>query len=74
MLGGRYELRELVGTGGMAQVWRGVDRTLGRDVAVKVLHAHLAQDDAIVTRFRHEAMAAAQLSNPHIVAVYDTIS
>lgn len=71
---GRYELVALVGTGGMAQVWEAVDHVLGRRVAVKILHAHLAADHDVVQRFRREAIASARLSHPNIVAVYDTVA
>lgn len=70
----RYHLDELIGSGGMAQVWAATDEVLGRRVAVKVLHPHLAGDQAFVARFRQEAVAAARLSNPGIVGVYDTCS
>ncbi|CAN5477210.1 hypothetical protein BH10ACT3_BH10ACT3_12980 [soil metagenome] len=69
---GRYELERLIGAGGMAQVWEATDLVLGRRVAVKVLHPHLAGDAAFVARFRAEAVAAARLSHPNIVGVYDT--
>ncbi len=69
---GRYHLERLIGSGGMAQVWEATDLVLGRRVAVKVLHPHLAVDDALVARFRQEAVAAARLSHPGIVGVYDT--
>jgi serine/threonine-protein kinase len=71
---GRYHLERLIGSGGMAQVWEATDLVLGRQVAVKVLHPHLSVDDALVTRFRQEAVAAARLSHPGIVGVYDTCS
>ena len=71
---GRYHLERLIGSGGMAQVWEATDLVLGRRVAVKVLHPHLAVDDALVARFRQEAVAAARLSHPGIVGVYDTCS
>lgn len=70
----RYHLERLIGSGGMAQVWEATDLVLGRRVAVKVLHPHLAGDEAFVSRFRQEAVAAAKLSNPGIVGVYDTCS
>lgn len=73
-LGGRYRLDNLIGTGGMAQVWEGTDAVLGRRVAIKVLHPHLAGDDSFVRRFRQEAIAAARLNDPGIVGVYDTCS
>lgn len=74
VLGDRYRLDRLIGAGGMAQVWEATDAVLGRRVAVKVLHPHLATDDAFVRRFRQEAIAAARLNDPGIVGVYDTCS
>jgi serine/threonine-protein kinase len=74
LLAGRYRLEELVASGGMAQVWRGTDEVLRRKVAVKLLHPHLAADGSFVTRFRQEAVAAARLAHPGIVAIYDTCS
>ena len=71
-LGDRYELHEVVGSGGMASVWRAVDRVLDRPVAVKVLHARLAEDPSFLERFRAEAMASARLTHPNIVSVFDT--
>ena len=71
---GRYRLDRLIGAGGMAQVWEATDAVLGRRVAVKVLHPHLAGDQAFVRRFRQEAIAAARLNDPAIVGVYDTCS
>ena len=73
-LGGRYRLDRIIGAGGMAQVWEGTDSVLGRRVAVKVLHPHLADDESLVRRFRQEAIAAARLNDPGIVGVYDTCS
>lgn len=73
-LGGRYRLEHLIGSGGMAQVWAATDLVLDRKVAVKVLHPHLAADASLVARFRQEAIAAARLSHPGIVSVYDTCS
>jgi serine/threonine-protein kinase len=70
----RYELIAPIGIGGMAQVWSADDRLLGRRVAVKILHPHLASDPSFVQRFRREAVAAARLVHPNIVAVYDTVS
>src|SRR5688572_7841211 len=58
----------------MAQVWRGTDEVLQRQVAVKVLHPHLAADESFVARFRQEAVAAARLAHPGIVAIFDTCS
>jgi serine/threonine-protein kinase len=72
VLGGRYRLVRLVARGGMAQVWEAHDETLDRAVAVKVLHAHLADDVDFLERFRREAVAAARLSHPNVVTVYDT--
>ena len=74
LLGERYRLEELVASGGMAQVWRGTDEVLRRQVAVKLLHPHLAADSSFVSRFRHEAVSAARLAHPGIVAIYDTCS
>ena len=58
--------------GGMAEVWEAHDEILGRPVAVKVLHPHLAADAAFLERFRREAIAAARLAHPNVVAIYDT--
>ena len=71
VLSGRYELEELVGTGGMSSVYRAHDRLLDRKVALKVLHEHYGSDEAQVERFRREARAVATLSHPNIVAVID---
>jgi serine/threonine protein kinase/tetratricopeptide (TPR) repeat protein len=68
---GRYEISGLVGRGGMATVYRAHDPALDRDVAIKLLHPHLAEDDAFVGRFRHEAQAIAALRHPNIVRVFD---
>jgi len=70
--GDRYELRELVGIGGMSEVHLARDLRLDRDVAVKVLHADLANDPAIGARFRREAQKTAGLNHRGIAAVYDT--
>ena len=72
LVGGRYEIGELLGYGGMAEVHKGKDVRLGRDIAVKVLRADLARDPTFQNRFRREAQAAAGLNHPSIVAVYDT--
>jgi beta-lactam-binding protein with PASTA domain/tRNA A-37 threonylcarbamoyl transferase component Bud32 len=72
MVGGRYELGELLGRGGMAEVRRAVDQRLGRSVAVKQLRTDLAIDPTFQARFRREAQSAAGLNHPTIVAVYDT--
>jgi eukaryotic-like serine/threonine-protein kinase len=72
ILAGRYELGRLLGAGGMAEVYEGHDRLLARRVAVKILLAQYAHDPAFLERFRREAQAAAALSHPNIVSVYDT--
>jgi beta-lactam-binding protein with PASTA domain len=72
MVGGRYQLGEVLGRGGMAEVWRALDTRLGRPVAVKQLRADLATDPTFQARFRREAQSAAGLNHPTIVAVYDT--
>jgi hypothetical protein len=71
-LDGRYVLESAVASGGMATVWRGTDQVLGRPVAVKVLHENLSQDQDLLERFRMEAVAAARLSHPSVVRVFDT--
>src|SRR3954470_23437490 len=72
LVGDRYELGELIGYGGMAEVHRGRDSRLNREVAIKVLRADLARDPSFINRFRREAHSAAGLNHPAIVAVYDT--
>jgi serine/threonine-protein kinase len=67
----RYELEELVGTGGMSSVFRAHDTLLERRVALKLLHEHFAEDEEQVERFKREARAVAQLSHPNIVTVID---
>jgi len=69
--GGRYEVIERVGVGGMAEVYRARDELLGREVAVKVLSERLSTDRSFVERFRREAQAAANLNHPNIVSLYD---
>ncbi|MEV6931491.1 protein kinase, partial [Dactylosporangium sp. NPDC051485] len=71
LLNDRYELRSVIGRGGMADVWLAVDRRLGRPVAVKMLHDDGGADPSLPERFEREAHTAAQLSHPSIVAVYD---
>jgi len=71
VFGRRYRATEKIGSGGMADVYKAVDETLGRTVAIKVLHAHYATDPGFVARFRQEAQAAANLSHPNIVNIYD---
>ena len=73
-LADRYELIEMRGAGGMAEVWEATDHNLGRRVAVKMLHQHLAADPNVLDRFRSEAQAAARLTHPGIVAIYDTVT
>ncbi len=71
LLGGRYEVGDLLGRGGMAEVHRGFDTRLGRPVAIKMLRTELARDSTFLSRFRREAQAAAGLNHSSIVAVYD---
>ena len=71
-LGDRYELGDVLGRGGMAEVHRGRDLRLGREVAIKMLKVDLARDPSFQARFRREAQSAASLNHPAIVAVYDT--
>lgn len=72
VLVGRYQVGELIGRGGMAEVHAGWDTRLGREVAVKVLRSDLARDPSFLQRFRREAQSAAGLNHPSIVAVYDS--
>jgi len=72
ILAARYRLEARVGAGGMATIYRARDLTLDRDVAVKVLHAHLVDDAGLRERFRTEARHAAKLLHPNIVNVFDT--
>jgi predicted Ser/Thr protein kinase len=71
LIAGRYELQELVGTGGMSSVFRAHDRMLERTVALKILHEQFTRDDDYVERFRREARSVAQLAHPNIVTVID---
>lgn len=71
VMGERYRLLERIGAGGMASIYRARDLTLERDVAVKVLHAHLADEPPVLARFRTEAQHAAALAHPHVVSVFD---
>jgi predicted Ser/Thr protein kinase len=71
LIAGRYELEELVGSGGMSSVYRAHDRLLERRVALKILHEQFTRDDDYVERFRREARAVAQLTHPNIVTVID---
>jgi eukaryotic-like serine/threonine-protein kinase len=72
VLNERYKVETTLGEGGMARVYRGTDQVLDRTVAIKVLADRYAEDDNFVTRFRREAQAAAALSHPNVVAVFDT--
>src|ERR687897_231803 len=71
VLADRYAVGELLGRGGMAEVYLATDRVLDRPVAVKVLGSWLADDGTFVERFRREALAAARISHPNLVAVFD---
>lgn len=71
LIADRYELEELVGTGGMSSVFRAHDRQLEREVAIKILHQHYAEDPEYLERFRREARTVATLSHPNIVTVID---
>ena len=70
-LGDRYEVLEEVGVGGMATVYKAKDKTLNRNVAVKVLKDEFAKDQEFIKRFQIEAQSAAALSHPNIVSIYD---
>jgi eukaryotic-like serine/threonine-protein kinase len=71
-IAGRYRLDRRLGAGGMSTVFLALDTVLEREVAVKLLAEHLAEDDAFIARFRREALAAAKLIHPNIVQVYDS--
>jgi tetratricopeptide (TPR) repeat protein len=68
---GPYEIRDLIGRGGMGEVYRAFDARLGREVAIKVLSPHLADDRESLERFRREARAIAAISHPNIIAIFD---
>ncbi|MEV6784820.1 protein kinase [Streptomyces sp. NPDC051098] len=70
--GGRYQLRDLLGEGGMASVYLAYDSALDRQVAIKTLHTELGREQSFRERFRREAQAVAKLSHPNIVSVFDT--
>ena len=72
LLGGRYEVGEVIGRGGMADVHAGFDTRLSRQVAVKILRSDLARDPNFLTRFKREAQSAAGLNHPNIVAIFDS--
>ncbi len=67
---GRYQLIELLGRGGMGEVWRAYDSETDRIVALKVLPAHLSEDEEFQRRFRREAHAAARLNSPHVIPIH----
>jgi serine/threonine protein kinase len=71
LIAGRYEIGNLIGRGGMADVYEGLDTRLGRTVAIKLLKSDLANDPSFEDRFRHEAQASARMAHPTIVRVYD---
>src|SRR5687768_1314699 len=71
-IAGRYVLERQISQGGMATVWQAKDDVLARPVAIKILHPHLSQDEGFLERFRREALAAARLTHPNIVSIYDT--
>jgi beta-lactam-binding protein with PASTA domain/tRNA A-37 threonylcarbamoyl transferase component Bud32 len=71
LVDGRYEVTARIARGGMATVYRALDRRLDRHVAIKIMHPHLAEGSDVVARFRREARAAARLTHPGIVGVYD---
>ncbi len=68
---GKYELQELLGRGGMAEVWKALDTQLHRYVAIKILHTNLQTDPGFISRFAHEAQMVAALRHPNIVQIYD---
>ncbi|MBK6441265.1 MAG: Stk1 family PASTA domain-containing Ser/Thr kinase [Actinomycetales bacterium] len=72
LLGGRYEIGEVIGRGGMADVHAGFDTRLSRPVAIKLLRSDLARDSVFLSRFRREAQSAAGLNHPNIVAIFDS--
>ena len=71
LLGGRYEIIEKIGNGGMATVYRATDKVLKRDVAVKILRDEFTTDEEFIKRFEVEAQSAARLTHPNIVSIYD---
>ena len=72
LAGSRYQLGQLVGRGGMAEVHVATDTRLGRTVAVKIMRADFATDSIFLERFRREAHSVAQMNNPNIVNIYDS--
>ncbi len=73
LIGGRYRLTAPIASGGMADVWRAQDLTLGREVAIKLLRKNVVDDPVVAERFRREARALAKLTHPNIVPLYDTV-
>lgn len=71
LLGGRYEIIERIGGGGMALVYKAQDILLNRNVAVKVLRQQFVHDEEFIRRFRREAQSAASLSHSNVVSIYD---
>lgn len=71
LVGGKYRIKRLLGTGGMGAVYKAENTTIGRTVAVKVLHPHLADDGVTLARFQREARVAAGVDHPHVVSVLD---
>ena len=71
ILANRYKIMELIGGGGMADVYKALDTLLDRPVAIKVLRSQFTHDEEFVRKFRREAQAAAKLSHPNIVNIYD---
>lgn len=71
LIDGRYQIGDLIASGGMATVYSAIDIRLDRPVAVKIMHAHLAKDEDFVARFIREAKAAAAISHPNLIAVHD---
>ena len=67
----RYEVRQKIGVGGMADVYQGKDTLLGRPVAIKILHQNFGSDQDFVARFKREAQAAGKLNHPNVVSMYD---
>src|SRR5690606_6606131 len=72
LAGGRYQLRDLLGQGGMASVHLAYDSVLDRQVAIKTLHTELGREQAFRERFRREAQSVAKLTHTNIVSVFDT--
>ena len=71
VVAGRYELIKKIGDGGMAVVYKANDRLLNRNVAIKILKPEFIEDEKFIENFRRESHAAARLSNPNIVNVFD---